>query len=161
MPVILTLADGSTTLVDDEDALFYGGMRLSAHSAGYVRAGRSYLHRLICCPSAGQVVDHINGDKRDNRRQNLRACRQNQNLWNAGKKSHNRSGFLGVYFCKQTSRWRAEIRADGQCFKIGRFGTAQEAAQAYDNLATTLHGEFARLNFAPTSGGNKIGRGCE
>lgn len=155
--VVFRLADGTETLVDEDVAVAMATAPLSSHSCGYVKHGsQGYLHRTIMRAPKGSQVDHINGDRRDNRRCNLRVCTQAQNLWNNGKKAHNKSGFKGVYFCGQTQRWRAEIRVNKRCIKLGRFDTPELAAAAYDSAARLHHGQFARLNF-PSS---QTGRGC-
>jgi len=149
---VLTLADGSQTLVDDDVLRDMISEPLSSHTAGYVKHGSNgYLHRTIMKAPHGLHVDHINGNKRDNRRENLRLYTPTQNQWNNGRRSHNTSGYKGVYFCKFTNRWRAEIRFHNKCIKIGRFDTAELAARAYDTAALQYHGIYARLNFSEVS----------
>lgn len=115
---------------------------------GYVMLpGHVYEHRAVANAPADMQVDHIDGNRSNNDPANLRLCTHAQNLWNAGKKKHNTSGFKGVYFCKQTKKWRAEIRANRKCYKLGRFETPERAARAYDSAARILHGGFAKLNF--------------
>lgn len=153
-PVNIALSDGSVTIVDSDAAVMLAGLRLSPHSKGYVRCGSQYLHRIIMSAQPGQLVDHINGDKRDNRRRNLRLCSHAENLWNAGAKKHSKTGLKGVYRCSTTGRWRAEIRANGRCIKIGRFKTPEAASSAYDAAARSLHANFARANC------ERAGKGC-
>jgi hypothetical protein len=106
-----------------------------------------YLHRFITSAPDGFEVDHINGDRLDNRRSNLRLATGNQNAYNVGLAATNTSGYKGVSFCKQTQRWRAQIRANKSHINIGRYMTKEEAARAYDAAARRHHGDFARLNF--------------
>ena len=96
---------------------------------------------------AGQEVDHINGDKLDCRRANLRLAVRSENMFNRGKAKHNTSGFKGVHFCRQTGKWRGECRAFNRRHKTRRYETPEAAARAYDDLARRLHGKFARVNF--------------
>lgn len=108
---------------------------------------REYLHRLVMGAKVGQCVDHINGNRRDCRRSNLRLATKAQNSCNRSKTRVNQSGFKGVCLCKATGKWRAEIRADGKVVRIGRFIDKIDAARAYDAAAKRIHGEFARTNF--------------
>jgi hypothetical protein len=115
---------------------------------GYVVSGKVRLHRAILGLSGrSRQGDHRDGNKLDNRRQNLREATHAQNLWNAGKKSHNKSGFKGVYLEAWTGKYRAEIRVDRKRLTLGRFKRAEDAARAYDEAARKHHGEFAKVNF--------------
>lgn len=105
-----------------------------------------WMHRLILDAPENCFVDHVNGNRLDNRRANLRLCTLSQNQWNRGKPSVNTSGYKGVV--KQASasniRWAARISANGKAYRLGSYATQAEARQAYADAATRLHGEFAR-----------------
>lgn len=103
------------------------------------------MHRLIIDTPADMQIDHINGDKLDNRRENLRLCSHQENLHNK-KKTRGKSIYKGVWKNKQTIPWTAEIRASGIKYFLGNFSTEIEAAKAYNEAAIKHHGEFARLN---------------
>ena len=106
------------------------------------------MHRLIMRPSPGQIVDHINGDGLDNRRENLRLCNNTQNMQNARKKKGTISRYKGVRFCRRVKekQWRAGITVHGKNIYLGYYLTQEGAALAY-NLAAEKHfGEFAKLN---------------
>lgn len=105
------------------------------------------FHRLIMDAPKGMVVDHINGNTRDNRRCNLRVCTQSQNTQNGRKHEDNTSGYKGVFFWKTRGCWKAVIMAAGKVDSKGQYKTAEEAARAYDEKAKRLHGPFAKLNF--------------
>lgn len=107
------------------------------------------LHRWIMDAKPGQVVDHINGDRMDNRRENLRLCTVAQNIRNQ-KPRASRSGLKGVF--KKRGRWQASYTFEGKKIYIGNFSTPEEAARAYDAAAREAFGEFALLNF-PDAGG--------
>lgn len=117
------------------------------HSEGYARVGRYYVHRLVMHAARGQVIDHVNGNPLDCRRANLRVVTKSQNGFNRGRAKHNTSGYKGVYWCKFTSRWRAEIRHEKKRVKLGRFDDIEAAARAYDAAAREYHGVYARTNF--------------
>ena len=94
----------------------------------------------------GSEVDHINRDKLDNRRSNLRLVTHTQNCVNASLRVTNTSGFKGVNFYRG-KYWRAYIRVNYRHISLGFFPTAEAAARAYDEAAREHFGEFAFLNF--------------
>lgn len=85
-------------------------------------------------------LDHINGQRHDNRIVNLRLASDEVNAQNLrAPQRNNKSGFLGVCLCKQTGRWMAQITADGRSRKLGRFDTPQIAHQVYLSAKRELH----------------------
>ena len=92
-------------------------------------------------------VDHLNGDKLDNRRRNLRPCSTAENNANRASKAGASSRFKGVTWDKSRDKWMAAIAAHGQSKTLGRFDNEEDAARAYDAAAKVAYGEFARLNF--------------
>ena len=91
-------------------------------------------------------IDHINGDKADNRIENLRLCTATENNWNRGPRK-GASRFKGVSIDKRSGSWVVNIRCGGPARYVGTFRCEIAAARAYDAAAIRLHGEFARLNF--------------
>lgn len=95
----------------------------------------------------GALVDHMDQDKLNNRRYNLRPATQTQNVHNVGIRSTNTSGYIGVSFQKERNHYQANISHNNKQFNIGKYKTALEAAIAYDVECVRLRGEFARTNF--------------
>jgi len=89
-------------------------------------------------------IDHINGDKLDNRRENLRSATRSQNKMNSGKPKNNTSGYKGVCWYKRGNKWRAQIGINGKLKHLGYFEDKEEAAKAYKKAAEKYHGEFVR-----------------
>lgn len=101
------------------------------------------MHRIINKTPAKLFTDHINGNKLDNRKANLRTSTKAQNCANAiGKRS--KSGIKGVYFYK--GKWRAYIATATKKTHLGSFETKEQASQAYNEAAIKKWGTFARLN---------------
>jgi len=112
-----------------------------------VKSKRIRMHKDILTPVRGFVIDHINGNTLDNRKDNLRICTHSQNLTNVGKKSNNTSGYKGVSWNKSHGKWQSQICVNGKTTYLGHFNDKLKAAKAYDDAALKHHGEFARLNF--------------
>jgi hypothetical protein len=105
-----------------------------------------YAHRLAWLHVHGRHpdghIDHINGDKTDNRIANLRECSAGENIRNQPCRAA--CGFKGVRPNKK--RWSARIRVNNRKYHLGTFDTPEEAGAAYDEACLRLHGEFGRPN---------------
>ena len=105
------------------------------------------MHSIVNGTPKGYETDHINHATLDNRCENLRTATVSENQRNRGKQTGNASGFKGVDFDKQHSKWRAKIALHSKDKHIGYFNSPEDAARAYDKVAIELHGEFANTNF--------------
>lgn len=115
----------------------------------YVIRPGARLHRHVVGLVNGdpRVPDHINGDRLDNRRENLRVATHRQNVRNAKLRAGGSSQYKGVAWRPTRSCWRARIRVDYKQIHLGHFGDEAAAARTYDTAARELFGEFANLNF--------------
>lgn len=106
------------------------------------------MHRQIMNTPQGMDTDHINGNKLDNRRANLRICTNAQNMRNAKKHYGDKatSKYKGVSWKKRQQRWQAAIAVDDKDIHLDTFSTDIEGAIAYNEAAKKYYGEFARLN---------------
>lgn len=102
------------------------------------------MHRLLMLVPDGYDVDHINGNRLDNRISNLRICSRRENIWNSKIKKNNSSGFKGVDFVKSRNLFRARIRTLSGRINLGYFKTAEEAAEKYAAAAKYHHENFAK-----------------
>jgi hypothetical protein len=112
--------------------------------------GQRYLeHRLVWFYVHGvwpaDQIDHINGDRSDNRISNLREASQSQNNGNCRKRGNNVSGYTGVFWNTRHAKWQAQIAMNGRNNYIGLFSDIEEAVAARKAAAKRIHGDFARL----------------
>lgn len=150
----ITLGDGSTVKVDASDYKYLsqwkwqnvsGYAARSAYPAGMKGRGyRVLMHRQITgCPEK-LLVDHINHDTLDNRKENLRIASASQNQWNKQLMKNNKSGVTGVVWDPVNQKWRASITVKDKYISLGRYTVLEDAKRA--RLAGELEhfGEFAR-----------------
>ena len=106
------------------------------------------MHRIVMGALGEQEVDHVNGNRLDNPRCNLRFATYAQNRMNIPK-FHGKfaSRFKGVTWHKQHQKWYACISINKTSKFLGLFAQEEDAARAYDIAAIEHFGEFARINF--------------
>lgn len=101
------------------------------------------FHRIVIKAKEGEFVDHINKNRADNRKQNLRCCNRAENDRNRRPYSTNTSGVSGVYFDKQRGQWTASISYNKKRLFIGRFASKEDAIRARLEKEAELFKEFA------------------
>jgi hypothetical protein len=116
---------------------------------------RKYIHQLIAKRMGVEgIMDHINHNRLDNRRENLRPATNSQNGANSRKRTKPCSSrFKGVCWDKAKKKWKAHIRVNRKRFHLGYFHNEWAAAQAYNFAAIYYFGEYAYLN--------KLGDNCD
>jgi hypothetical protein len=147
---ILKSVEGVECVVDDLDYEWAKDIKWKISQYGYFsyrnQDDRIFLHRLISAPSDDLVVDHINGNKLDNLRSNLRNISQKENFINSKVRSDNNSGYRGVSYRKDRGTYSVEIAKDGKKIRLGCYKTAREGALVYNQKAKELYGDKAWLN---------------
>ena len=143
--------DGKTFLVDIDDyEEFVDGYKFCLSNGYVVYSGtkdgliRKRLHRIIMGDPEDLVIDHINRDPLDNRRDNLRIVTRQENLMNLSIKKTNKSGVAGVHRDKKNGKWRAQITYKYKQINLGCFDTLEAAAKARKDAEEEYFGEFAR-----------------
>jgi hypothetical protein len=142
----IKLTKGLFTKVDDKDFEWLNQFRWCCDANGYVvrhEQKSEYglnprkmikMHKFILKPSEGKMTDHINQDKLDNRRINLRVVDNHTNQRNSKIGIRNKSGFKGVYFDKKYKRWCARATVYGKRVFGGGFFNLLDAHKSYQNL---------------------------
>jgi len=149
-----------TVLYDDEDhelvSQHHWFLQGEGYVFGYVKGCRPrssigkdvLMHRLILGMSQGDrtQTDHINHNRLDNRRCNLRACTYLENNYNISSRPGSSSKYVGVSFNKRCQKWEAWVTIDGRKKNLGKFIDEKEAARVRDKEARKYYGDFACLN---------------
>lgn len=153
----IPLTRDKEAIVDDDDFEYLSQWKWHCLANGYAarrqyengrKGGNTYIrmHRLVNKTPDGLFTDHINGNKLDNRKSNLRDCTYTENNVSKPPTSSNTSGYKGVSFSKGMNKWHAQIRKSGEHWDLGYFDSPREAAQAYNDKAREIYGEFAWVN---------------
>lgn len=125
----------------------FAGTDKDGYRKGKVDGASYFAHRVAFAIFHGywpsETIDHINGEKSDNRIANLREASRSQNQQNRPKQKNNTSGFKGV--TRHRSGWMAKIKLNGKTHYVGLYSTPELASVAYDVAAKTMHGDFARI----------------
>lgn len=151
---------GNEVLVDEDTYMQIKDYTLYITENNYVYYWKTseqmvYLHRFVAGVSEKRkVVDHIDGNRFNNRKENLRICSQAENLCNRTKFATRNgvccnSQFKGVTAVKRKGEiiaWKAQISKNSEMYYIGTYKSEIEAALSYNKVALELHGEFAKLN---------------
>ena len=154
------MSKGNVALVDDEDYENISKYSWSYHGAGYAARGYHKDGKLIILKMHQQIIgnvpdgyeiDHINGNKLDNRRCNLRTISHQENVFNTKKRVLQNPGirpskYKGVNWRDERHKWVSRITLNGKRFYLGLYETEEEAAIAYNKAALQLFGDCARLN---------------
>ncbi len=146
---------GGMAIVDDEDYNRLVQYHWSMGKHGYVQRHHTtpekpstimLMHHDVM---GKQRLDHKDGNKLNNTRDNLRPCTQRQNSFNRSSSKSNTSGYKCVTLHNQTGKWKAYIKVNYKQIALGCYDTPEKAAAVYNYAAIDQYGEFARLNTLP------------
>jgi hypothetical protein len=136
--------DSDYEFLNQFDWTYYKRKKRLEYAIAWINGKSVRMHKLIMGlpPEPGLTVDHINGDRLDNRRMNLRWATRQQQCANRSKIEGSSSKYRGVYWDSHEKIWRAEISGR----KLGCYYDEVEAAKVYNKIAKKRYGEFAKLN---------------
>ncbi len=136
-----------TFLVDDEDFEKFSQFEWKLASSGYPYIMMTAHKFLLGNQEKGKVIDHLNRDKLDNRKENLRICTQLENVQNRSKKTGCTSKYRGVSWDKKKNKWALQAFYNGKMLYYGYFDSEEEAAKAYDMAIFATVDGHCYLNF--------------
>lgn len=154
---LIPLSQGKSAIIDAEDFNYLNQWKWRYNNGYAVRGvylgkidGKRkdktiYMHRLVNNTPKSLITDHINMDRLDNRKANLRNCTRIQNNRNTKSKGGT-SKYKGVCWLKRDKKWIATITVDLKSIFLGLYKDEIEAALVYNEAATRYHKEFAYLN---------------
>lgn len=143
----LTTSNGVCFIVDKIDL-----ERVSQHTwclgkTGYLVANINKkvvrLHRYLLDCKSNEIVDHIDGNPKNNSRANLRVCTPSQNGKNIKIKKNNTSGYPGISFLPHVNKYRVRITVDRKEIALGRYFTFEEALEARTKAEKKYYKQFA------------------
>lgn len=150
----IMLTRGAVAIVDDADYDKLTQYSWCVNAQGYAVRGyrqngvihQERMHRAVVGDACvGFEVDHINGNRLDNRRSNLRIATRAQNAANISTVPHS-SKYRGVRKAKGRKVWTARICVNRKEVHLGQYKKEIDAAKAYNKAAIKYFGDFARLN---------------
>ena len=132
------------TVIDKEDSwVLKRKWRLG--NTGYAICDNATLLHRVLCPDFKEI-DHIDRDKLNNRRSNLRECSHSGNMINRGIQKNNKSGIPGVCWDNGRSKWMAHAKVNRKTINLGRFDSIDDAVKARKQAEIKYYGEFAPNN---------------
>ena len=139
--------NGEKVTIDDSDKHIINGKRIYV-DRGYagmkIGGKRKALHAIIMPPGEGLVTDHINGDKMDNRKTNLRICTRADNRHNSKIHKNNTTGCPGITIIRDSGKYVATITRFKIRHYLGGFDSKDEAIKAYRDKEKELNNGFIR-----------------
>ena len=157
IPLYGKYGQGLTAKISPQDAARVRRRRWYVTTDGYVycyevnqkKRTKITLHRFVKRAADGQLVDHWNRDKLDNRRKNLRVATRQGNARNRSLMSGKKLAYKGITRLPN-GRFQAQIVIDGHKSYLGEYDCPIKAAEIYDACARYHFGEFAATNFEGT-----------
>jgi len=104
------------------------------------------LYKFVLSAPSGYEIDHVDRNRLNNRKSNLRICTHQQNQFNQDLQSNNSSGVIGVRFYKARNKYVARIKFCGRDIHLGYYENIKNAMQARNEAARLLFGSFAVLS---------------
>lgn len=143
----IELTQGKVALVDNSDYKFLSKHSWTLHNQGYatgrVEGKVVLMHKLLLGKRDGLEIDHINRNKLDNRRENLRFVTRSMNCLNVGLDKANKSGVEGVSWDKRRGKWRATLKLNYKQIYNKSFIRKEEAIKAREIIYNKVINNYA------------------
>jgi hypothetical protein len=120
----------------------------NGYATAWINGKDVMLHTLLVKRRKGFDTDHINRDRLDNRRCNLRVVNRKHNTWNREKTRQNSTGYKGIQFDKERNQFRAHLNTNGKLWRSKRYKNIMDAVNAYNIKIKEIRGKFAVLSVA-------------
>jgi len=149
---IIKLTQGKVAFVDDEDFKYLNKFKWY-YNNGYATRNVTIspkkqkliqMHRIILNTPVGMFTDHIDGNRANNQKKNLRCCTKSENMMNTGRKKTNTSGYKGVSWSKTAKKWIAKVHIGGKTKFLGSFEKKIDAYKAFCKGCIKYHKEFSK-----------------
>lgn len=122
---------------------YLGSLKQSGYMVARIESKSYRVHHLVWLYFHGRYpdkhIDHINGNRSDNRIENLRECSPSENHQNRSSNKNSKSKYLGVSWCSARRKWVARIKAADINKQLGYFGSEEDAYDAYLKAKEALH----------------------
>lgn len=142
----LITVKGEEILIDridyDKIKKYYWSINSQGYAISVINGKHKRIHLMILDKPNGFVVDHINGNKLDNRRSNLRICTYKENARNVRASKNNKTGHLGISLTK-FGRYRARIMVNGKEIRLGNYENLEDAIKARKEAEIKYFGEYS------------------
>jgi hypothetical protein len=160
-PIIISLSQGKLAFVSQVDRDLAEKYRwhfgaTKGYAQRQIREGKKkryeYLHRKIAERminrdlTSNDFVEYSNGDRLDNRRENILILTRSEHIQKQNISKSNKSGYKGVFYRKSRNKWEARITIHGKKIFLGLYDNRRDAAIAYNQEARKYYGENAKLN---------------
>lgn len=145
MSQLIPLTQGKFAIIDDDDFekvnIHKWCLKKTSHNL-YAKRGCNkktiHMHHLILEPKDEHIVDHINGNGLDNRKQNLRLCTHGDNMKNIKIRKDNLSGVRGVHWDKNAKKWFCQLQHNGKKIYLGLYKDLEEAKKVILEKQSTI-----------------------
>lgn len=135
---------GKYALVDNEDYAELSKYKWYLNDNGYAAKSQKqptrYMHKLVFGHQTLPHIDHINRNKLDNRKSNLRECTISENMANQSIRSDNKSGYKGISWDSKKNKWFACTRKNKKTIYIGRYKNINDAIREHEKVFLEIHG---------------------
>lgn len=134
----IPLTNGGFAIVDYSDYHLLSSIKWYNSNGYAISHDLVKMHRLIMQPTKEQLIDHIDRNKLNNSRSNLRIVTREGNVHNQKKRENTKNNYKGVQFIKKLNLYQSRCRMNGSDYFLGHYTSEKAAAHAYNVKAKSL-----------------------